>query len=158
MLPLSLMNTRTYSTIVIVLALLGLADAVYLTEIALTGGTLACDIAGLNGCNVVAQSSYSRVLGLPLALYGVIFYGGLLLTFIASRVRPHRTYFLVIALIAGIGVLFSTYFLYVQIALIHALCIYCIGSAGIAYLLGILTYNRYRLNEKVVRIPIADSL
>lgn len=152
------MSIQTYSTIVVVLALLGLADAVYLSDIAFAGTSLTCNIAGLDGCNVVAQSAYSRVFGLPLALYGALFYGALLFTFIFSLVRPHHRLFLVVAVIALVGALFSTYFLYVQIVLIKALCIYCIGSAIVSYLLGFLTYQRYHINKAVQRVPVTKQL
>jgi uncharacterized membrane protein len=150
------MSTRTYSTIIIVLALLGLADAAYLSDMAFAGASLTCNIAGLDGCNVVAQSVYSKVFGLPLALYGVMFYSIFILSFVVSLLRPHHRLFLFVALIGLAGVLFSTYFLYIQVVLIKALCVYCIGSAFIAYMLGILTYRRYSQNKVVTTVPIAD--
>lgn len=148
------MSMKTYSTLVVVLALLGLVDAAYLTQVAYTGGSLTCSIAGLSGCNVVAQSAYSKVFGVPLALYGVVFYAGFLLVFLFSRIRPHHRLFLIVTLMGLVGVLFSTYFLYVQIVLIKALCIYCIGSAMVTYLLSILTYQRYLINKKVTVVAV----
>ena len=148
------MRMNTYSTLVIILALLGLADAAYLTQVAYTGGSLACSIEGLSGCNVVAQSAYSKVFGIPLALYGVVFYVSFLLVFLLSRIRPHHRLFLIVTLMGLLGVLFSTYFLYVQVVLIKALCIYCIVSAIVTYILGILTYQRYRMNKKVTIVTV----
>ena len=151
------MKTSTYSTIVIVLAFLGLADAAYLSDMAFTGASLTCNIAGLDGCNIVAKSTYSKVFGLPLALYGVIFYTGFLSVFLSGLIRPHHRQFLFSAVVGLIGTIFSTYFLYVQLFLIKALCIYCIGSAFVSYLLFILTYQRYLQNKKISRIPVAES-
>ena len=58
----------------LVLSFLGIADSTYLSYTALTGSSLACSIKGLDGCNVVAQSIYSHLFGIPLGVYGVIFY------------------------------------------------------------------------------------
>ena len=49
--------------------LLGLADATYLTVLALTGETAAC--SGQAGCFEVLGSAYSRVAGIPVAAFGV---------------------------------------------------------------------------------------
>ena len=134
------MNTTGYRFLVSVLALIGLADSIYLTDIAFTGSTLVCDIAGLDGCNVVAQSVYSKVLGVPLAAYGVLFYGVFILTFLYSTIRQTQRMQKIVFQIAVAGALFSSYFIYLQVFVIKALCIYCIGSAIVAYLLTILTY------------------
>lgn len=136
------MNTTLYRALVIPLALVGLADAIYLTEMALTGSQLSCDISGLDGCNVVAQSVYSKVFGLPLAAYGVMFFSLFLCAFLFGMYRAGRGIERGVFLISLAGALFSTYFLYLQIAVIQALCIYCIVSAFVAYTLTLLTWRR----------------
>ncbi|MCA1658531.1 MAG: hypothetical protein LC627_04450 [Verrucomicrobiaceae bacterium] len=50
----------------------GLADATYLTVIALTGETVAC--GGSAACHEVLGSSYARVAGIPVAVFGVAGY------------------------------------------------------------------------------------
>lgn len=150
------MSLSLYNALLVILILIGLADAAYLSDIAFTGASLVCNIAGLDGCNVVAQSAYSRVFGLPLASYGVVFYGGFLLLYLYNQVRPHRREFLLMALMGLIGAVFSTYFLYVQIFLIKALCVYCVGSAVVSYLLAILTIYRYQKNRKVSLVKVTQ--
>jgi uncharacterized membrane protein len=134
------MNSTLYRTSIIVLTSLGLIDALYLSDMALTGSELACSIAGLDGCNVVAQSVYSKFLGIPLALYGVIFYSLLLLAIVVSIYRISAGTRRLVFLVALAGALFSTYFMYLQFFVINALCIYCMGSALVAYILAILTW------------------
>ena len=134
------MNSTLYRTSIIVLTSLGLIDALYLSDMALTGSELACSIAGLDGCNVVAQSVYSKFLGIPLALYGVIFYSLLLLAIVVSIYRISAATRRLVFLVALAGALFSTYFMYLQFFVINALCIYCMGSALVAYILAILTW------------------
>lgn len=135
------MTPARIRALMIVLALVGLADAAYLADMAFMGQSLVCDIgAGLDGCNAVAQSEYSRFLGQPLALYGVIFYVAFLAVLFLKSKLPHRLYQKKLILLAGIGVAFSTYFLYLQQFVIEALCIYCLVSALISYILAVLVY------------------
>ncbi len=143
------MNSPLYRISIIVLALLGLADAVYLSDMALTGSELTCTITGLDGCNVVAQSAYSQFLSIPLALYGVIFYSLLLLAIVVSIYRVSSGTRRLVFLIALAGALFSSYFMYLQFFVIKALCIYCIGSALIAYILVILTWLATRTRTEI---------
>lgn len=138
------MNTTLYRALVIPLALVGLADASYLTDMALTGSSLTCDITGLDGCNVVAQSVYSKIFGLPLAGYGALFYLLFLCVFLYSMYRFSRGVERGIFVISLAGAFFSTYFLYLQLFVIKALCIYCIVSALVAYILAFLTWQHLR--------------
>src|SRR5438094_9347949 len=61
-------------TIAAFIALLGLADATYLTVQALTGETLVC--GGSPDCFRVLGSSYARVAGIPMAAFGTLAYFG----------------------------------------------------------------------------------
>ncbi len=119
----------------IVLSLVGLADSLYLAKHKADGTPLLCSIENLSGCNVVANSSYSYLFGIPLAEFGVAFYMlMLILVFFEywfSHIHARRALLAVTAL----GVLSSLYFISVQIFLIKALCVYCIGSAIITFVL-----------------------
>lgn len=120
----------------LVLTLLGIADAFYLTLSAFEGAALFCDVgAVLDGCNVVAQSPYSKLFGLPLALYGVIFYGFVFVVVSALFVLTHHPLYQAIVTLGVIGLIASLIFLFIQFVLIKALCIYCIMSAVIAALI-----------------------
>lgn len=129
------MNRSSLLFGVVILALLGLADAWYLAESALSGASLACDISGLSGCNLVAQSEYSRLFGVPLAVYGAVFYALFFVLSACVWFFHNRTLYHVLVASAVVGILASTYFLYLQFFVIKALCIYCIASFVIALLL-----------------------
>lgn len=130
------MNRSFLLALLMALALLGIVDAWYLAEHANTDTALVCDIgAGLDGCNTVAQSPYSRVFGIPLADFGVAFYGLLFLMIVYSAIRPTRMLYRGLLWLTGIGAVASVVFLGIQIFLIQALCVYCIASAIIAFLL-----------------------
>jgi uncharacterized membrane protein len=112
--------------------LLGLADATYLTVLALTGETAAC--SGQAGCFEVLGSAYSKLGGIPVAAFGVAGYltAFTLATFAAFNYARARMFFAIM-----VGVLFATtlWLLYVQAFLLHAFCRYCLFSAAITFLL-----------------------
>lgn len=131
------MHTRTGLLIsLLVLTILGIADAFYLTLSAFEGAALYCGVgAVLDGCNIVAQSPYSKLFGLPLALYGVFFYGLLFAVIAILFVKTHHPLYQAAVALGILGLIASGVFLFIQFALIKALCVYCIASAVIAALI-----------------------
>ncbi len=129
---------RLLTWILVVVSFVGIADASYLAHAAYTGSALNCAI--LDGCNTVAQSPYSRVFGVPLAYFGLLYYI-VALTISASLLsvsgpRMHLAMFLW----AIAGVLFSAYFMYLQYFVIEAVCLYCVISATATALLLIFSF------------------
>ena len=119
-------------TIAAVFCTLGLADAVYLTVIALTGEAAAC--GGQIGCQEVLGSAYSRVGGIPVAAFGVLAYFSAFTfaTFAAFNYARARIFFVITV---GCMFLATLWFLYVQAFVLHAFCRYCLFSAAITFLL-----------------------
>ncbi len=109
-----------------VLALIGFSDAAYLSVKRLNGQIPPCIIT--SGCDVVTNSSYSSFGPIPVPVVGAIFYlTTLVLFFIALETKANK--WGVIALsISPFGFLFSLYFLFIQAFVLHAYCIYCLGS------------------------------
>jgi uncharacterized membrane protein len=119
-------------TIAAVFCVVGLADATYLTILALTGETAAC--GGQAGCQEVLGSVYARVAGIPVASFGVAGYftAFTFATFAAFNYARARTFF---ALTVGALFAATLWLLYVQAFLLHAFCRYCLFSAAICFLL-----------------------
>ena len=124
-------RTILYTAVAIV-AVIGLADATYLTVQALTGETLSC--GGSPDCFRVLGSSYAKVGGIPVAMLGALAYFTVFTfaTFAAFGYR-HAPKFLV--LIAGLMFLMTLWLLYVQAFLLHTYCRYCLFSAAITFLI-----------------------
>ncbi|KKS25085.1 MAG: Vitamin K epoxide reductase [Candidatus Jorgensenbacteria bacterium GW2011_GWF2_41_8] len=61
----------------IAVSLIGLADSSYLAAKHYLGSPINCSI--FNGCEVVTTSPYSVILGVPVALFGVLYYFSFLL-------------------------------------------------------------------------------
>ena len=149
------MTRQTLLIVLIVLSLIGIADSSYLAHSALTSDPLVCDIEGLDTCNTVAESPYSKLLGIPLAVYGLGFYVLIALLSVYLLSRPSRRAVQGLVLVTILGALASAYFLFLQIVVIKAVCIYCLVSAAIAFVLVRLTvaYRRRLLPEEPPVLP-----
>jgi len=106
-----------------VLDLAGLAIAAYLSVVELGGGVPAC--GPIKGCEEVALSEYSRIGGVPVAVFGV----ALSLILLTCAVAWWKTDLYVLLLahygLSLAGVIFEAYFLYLQVAVIGAVCVWC---------------------------------
>ena len=138
------MHTRVLKISLLTLSFLGIADAWYLADAALNKVALSCNIAALDGCNIVAQSPYSKLFGLPLALYGVVFYAVIFALAALLFVLPTRIVFRSLYVLGIAGVVASVCFLSIQFFLIHAVCMYCIASAAIAVLIWLIARSLTR--------------
>jgi len=116
------------------LTLIGIAVALYVGKGNYTGEPLWCPI--IDGCNVVVNSPYSRIFGVPMAYFGFIYY--LYMFALAARLAfdPFSASLRFRAILyAGVGAASSLYFMYLQLGYIQAVCIYCLISAITTFLL-----------------------
>jgi uncharacterized membrane protein len=105
-------------------ATLGGGVAAYIAIAESGGGSPVC-LAGGSGCKTVAESSYSEVAGINIAVFGVIGYLLLLATaFFATDAA--RLGGFVVAL-GGFG--YSVFLTYIEIFKIEAICQWCVASA-----------------------------
>ena len=111
---------RRASTLV---AVAGLAIAGYLTVVHYAGGEPVCAIA--HGCATVQKSNYAQLLGVPVALLGLLGYVAILAA-LARDGEQGRTAAAFLSL-AGFG--FSAWLTYVEVGKLDAICIWCVGSA-----------------------------
>jgi uncharacterized membrane protein len=112
--------------------LLGLADATYLSVLALSGETAAC--GGQAGCSEVLGSAYAKLGGIPVAMFGVVGYftAFTFATFSGFDYAWARKFF---ALTVGALFAATLWLLYVQALVLHSFCRYCLFSAAITFLL-----------------------
>ncbi len=137
--------------IVAALALAGIFISLYLTLYKLgVIGELSCTIGS---CETVNTSKWSRFLGLPVAAWGLLFYIDVfLIAFVGTleRFEDEPIISLVIVAEAAVGVLFSAWLTYLELAVIHAICVWCVMSALIVTAIlgvGIADYRESRVPE-----------
>lgn len=110
------------------LAVVGLGIAAYLLTARILGEAPAC--GPVKGCETVSSSEYATVFGVPVALFGVGY--SAILTFAcarwwrrADRSALNASYGLGLA-----GIIAVTYLTYLEVFIIEAICIWCVGYAG----------------------------
>lgn len=118
-------------------AAIGIGVASYITIADSGGGAPAC-LAGGGGCETVAGSSYSHLVGVNVAVFGIAGYV-LLLAAALSRGDFGRFAGFTLALV---GFAFSAYLTYLELFVIHAICQWCVTSAALMALLLALNLTR----------------
>lgn len=111
------------------LALAGIALTTYLTFVAWFGEYPAYCSAE-SDCALVQQSRWSTLLGLPIALWGLLTYA--LLARLVWRLRTRASAWRMALLIATVGAAVSWYLTGISVFVIEAVCIYCLLSFGIS--------------------------
>ncbi len=112
------------------LALAGIGVSGYLTWTHLANQAVAC--GGSQDCDIVQQSVYSEVMGVPVALLGLLAYATLLaLTWLRGRLPAELDAYVPLAVFGTslIGVLYSAYLTYLELYVIDAICRWCVSSA-----------------------------
>ena len=116
--------------IVAALALAGIFIGLYLTLYKLgIIGELTCSVGS---CETVNTSKWAVFLGFPVAAWGVFFYAtvfALALVGTSERLEHARSISRILALWSTVGLLFSAWLTYLELAVIQAICIWCVVSA-----------------------------
>jgi len=133
----------------IALTLLGVAVSAYMTIFKLTDNQRMC--LGNGGCSKVNSSVYAEVYGIPVAIIGIGGYAVIAaLTFMEDRnpfLKQNGT--MLVFGLALIGFLFTLYLIYVELALIKALCPFCVTSQitmTILFIISIIRLARQPVN------------
>ena len=133
-------DNRILFLAIAILAVAGIAvSAVSLERHYAKSATTFCDLGERFNCDIVNRSEYSRVMGIPVAVIGIVGYGVLLGLATVWRSRGETPLWLLVAALAGLG--FALYLTYVEGYVLETWCILCLSSlgliAGIAVLAGV---------------------
>jgi uncharacterized membrane protein len=134
-------DERILPILSIILGIIGAVDSAYLAWLKLTDSVAACGDIG--NCEAVNNSRYAEVAGIPIALLGLVGYLVILIVTILEMTKPSWKYGLRLAFFGFTltGTLYSVYLTYVEIAILNALCPFCVVSAVVMlalFLIGIL--------------------
>ena len=132
------MSRRTLRVTLLVLAVIGLAVASYLTYVHYAGIKPACT-AG-ESCTKVQTSVYSKLAGVPVALIGLLGYIAIVISLLVPEDENTRLATMAFTIV-GFG--FSAYLTYRELFSIHAICEWCASSAVIMTILVCLSVWRF---------------
>ena len=112
------------------LAVVGVCIALYLTLYKIgVIGVLSCSIGS---CETVNTSKWSMLMGIPIAAWGLAAYAALLVLAMAGSTEPREASVPIARMLVALAawsVLFSAFLTYLELFVIHAICIWCVTSA-----------------------------
>lgn len=124
-----------YYGLAMLVTLIGLVDAIYLTVQHLTGRGVRCTVVA--GCSAVLSSRYAVIGGMPLAALGAVAYFtafSCATLALFGSVRSRMGLRMMAAAMLGM----TLWLLYVQAFVLRAFCSYCLLSALMTFLLAVL--------------------
>jgi uncharacterized membrane protein len=134
-------------TLSLILVIIGLAISGYLSYVKLTEVPMVCVAnSEVFNCEVVQNSAYSRIGGIPIAWFGFAVYVALFVLLLLEKriefLKQNGT--LVFFGITLFAWLYSMYLVYLQFFVLKALCPWCLGHESIMTLIFIVTCLRLR--------------
>ena len=123
--------------ILLILTLLGVLISGYLSLTKLLGTATVC-LGGSSSCELVQNSAYARLAGVPVAYLGLLTYFGLLVLLLVKLSDWRDLGLMAAQLFLGlaiIGAIFSGYLTYVELFIIDDICQWCVASATVNWLL-----------------------
>jgi len=117
-----------FGTSMTVLAVAGLGIATYLLAARILGEPPAC--GPVKGCETVAASEYATLFGFPVALFGVAFSAALAIACAAWWRQGDRTALYASYGMGLAGVIAVGYLTYLEVFVIGAICVWCVGYAA----------------------------
>ena len=116
----------------VLLAVVGVGIALYLTLYKIgVIGVLSCSIGS---CETVNTSKWSVLFGIPIAAWGLAAYVALLVLAVAGSSGTREASVPIAKMIVALAtwsVLFSAWLTYLELFVIHAICIWCVTSAAL---------------------------
>jgi uncharacterized membrane protein len=143
-------NVNRAPYVMLALAAIGIANAMYVASSNYMGQPLWCPV--IDGCNVVLNSPYSRIFGVPMSYFGFVYY--LFMFTLAARLAHDplsASLRFRATLYAGAGAATSAYFMYLQLGVIAAVCVYCVISAVTTFLLLAAALWHFQATRALVR-------
>jgi uncharacterized membrane protein len=125
-----------------ILVVIGILVSSYMTIYKLTNNNSMC--LGSGDCSTVNASKYSEVYGIPVGLVGVAGYTSILLVLLLENrndfLRRNGTLF--IFGLALTGFMFTLYLIYIEFAILKAVCPFCLTSQVVMTIIFVISVIR----------------
>jgi uncharacterized membrane protein len=123
------------------LCLAGLGVSLYLTIAHYNAKVvLACPATGIVNCAKVTESPQSAILGVPVALLGLLYFAAITPLHLPAAWRSESGLVRRARVAAAVaGILMVLYLIYTELFTLDALCLWCTAVHGITFLLFVVT-------------------
>jgi uncharacterized membrane protein len=117
-----------YFVLALILGFIGFTDATYLTAVHFLDGEVACGEQG--GCDEVTTSEYATIAGIPVSLFGVVYYLAVVLISVWWFDKRNSLALNMILFLVVPAFFMSAWFVYLMFFVIQAICWWCLVSAA----------------------------
>ncbi|MFC4767340.1 vitamin K epoxide reductase family protein [Effusibacillus consociatus] len=104
-------------------------------------------------CQTVNNSEFAQIGPIPVSLMGVFFYIAISVLLEIKKRLDKRVFELVVRSVLIVGLLFSLYLTVVELAVLHAVCMWCVLSFFLVILMNLL----YWIDAIKKRLLISDN-
>lgn len=129
--------------VIFILSLIGFAVSAFLAYEYSQTGPIACPIGG-GGCEAVRKSNYSKLAGIDLPIFGLMFYFTLASLTIFLTQQFDKLINKVRILVAFSGFVFGIYLIYLEAFVIKAWCFWCLSSFVVSVLIFLLCLQKQK--------------
>jgi uncharacterized membrane protein len=141
--------TSTACRLLLIIAVLA-AAGVIVSSLSLvhhygTSRSSFCDLSETLNCDVVNRSEYSTLVGVPVALIGVLGYLALLVVATLYRRRRETPKLLFWGAMAGLG--FALYLTYIEGFVLATWCVLCLSSLCTIFTIALLSFALIRISK-----------
>ena len=126
------------------LALAGFFDSGYLAALDYRHILPPCTIT--KGCDIVLTSRFARIFGIPMGVYGVLFFIALIFILLVENEQNGFYKYFRLFIIAGIVVSFVL--LYIQGFVLHAFCQYCVLVEALVFIIFALHHHPFNSSSR----------
>lgn len=123
------MNKSLFLLLIFVCAVIGILDTAYLSYEHFAKIIPPCSTSIWVDCGKVLQSQYSIILGIPVAVLGLVHYVMLWLNTVGVTFFNFKQSKYLMVLQSWAAFFFSLYFVYLQLVVLRSICLYCMLSA-----------------------------
>jgi uncharacterized membrane protein len=132
-------NLKTYALkySIPILSLIAVFISIYLLYVHYSPMSLACPDVGIINCSNVLTSSYSSFFGIPLPIFGLLYF---ILLIVLSFIKKTD---IIILILSTISLFIVAALLYIEFGLIHSVCLYCSSIHLIAISIFFISLYKY---------------
>lgn len=138
-------RVQLYYWLAMIVSLVGLGDAVYLTVNHLSGRNVRCTIS--DGCTAVLGSAYATFAGVPIAAIGALAYF-MAFSFATLAAFGYESARAPLALIVAPMLISTLWLLYLQAFVLRAYCDYCLLSAAMTSSLTVIVIMAWKADRR----------